>query len=165
MVSWGARRAHRSISFFFFFENESRPSRRARRRESSGEGGRGSFLLDLTSAQSESERIMESLWFFSDESLPGDQGSKWAGRREFFFPHTRLVFSEKGDYGIWATPAHTHVDVTRHVSIWAQRHFDILGVTVHNLCLLYVMFVQKHITRQLPPTKQIGLGCTRDNIQ
>lgn len=152
---------------FFFFVNESRPSRRARRRESSGEGGRGSFLLDLTSAQSESERerIMESLWFFSDESLPGDRGSKWAGRREFFFPHTRLVFSEKGDYRVWATPAHTHGDVTRHVSIWAQRHFDILGVTIHNLCLLYVMFVQKHIIRQLPPTKQIRLGCTRDNIQ
>lgn len=99
MVSWG-RSACTSLHFYFFFENKSRPSRRARRRESSGEGGRGSFLLDLTSAQrewaSERERIMESLWFFSDESLPGDRGSKWEGRQEFFFPPLLdLFFSEK----------------------------------------------------------------------
>lgn len=36
-------------------------------------------------------------------------------------------------------------------SFEASRHSDILGVTIHNLYLLYVVFVQKHIIRQLRP--------------
>lgn len=66
--------------------------------QSGGNGGRGSFLLKLTSA--ERERASEGehhgkFVVFSDESLPGHHGSEWEGRGGTL----QLVFL-KGDYSV-----------------------------------------------------------------